>query len=165
MPEPIRTIKWAEGFRARVSAEDAHAAVEAIRQENQGSVTAEMVMEAAKPKDHVLHKQIYALSQKAAAREHYLEEARLMLRSFHVTFEARPDMPIRRYEVVSQKGADVDSKPIRAYTGIDDALSNEDYHNQVLGKALSELGRLQERYGHLSELSEVFDAIRRLKAA
>lgn len=56
-----------------------------------------------------------------------------------------------------------DKKP-KKYITIDEAMADDEFRQQIIQQALKELISFKTKYGHLKELSEVFEAIGKLSA-
>ena len=152
-------IKWKTGTHYKVDAEVAHKAIEDIRKKNDGEVTAEHVVKAAKAARHVLHDE-FEWDDKAAAHEHRLATARHMVRCLVVVRDdTSTTRPQRMYEVVQKPQEKPRERKKFAYKTVEDILQDEDLRAELLNRALQELIRIRNRYRDLQELAIVMRAI------
>ncbi len=155
-----KSIEWADGFPAKVAASDAYDALEVIRLENGGELTAVSVVKCARDRNHVLHQQVFDRGPKAAAEEYYKDRARLLIRCVMVRYEGGPDEPTRIYHIVREGTSEVArSRTAKIYGDIEEALSDPEQRRYVLEHALWDVERWRKKYAVLSELAEIFTAI------
>jgi hypothetical protein len=133
-----------------------------ISDENGGLLTPEAIVEAASNPRSPLHKK-FEWDDSAAAHAFRLMQARKVLEQ---TVEFLPgntgagyDKPVRIYVSLTpdrelEKGG---------YRNIITVLRNDSLRSQLLRDALDELERIQSKYEMLSELAEVFVAIRKVR--
>jgi hypothetical protein len=153
-------IEWVPGYGSKINAEEAYSELERIRGENDGELTASIVVEEAKEKTSILHLQVFDRGQRAAAAEYYKDNARLLLRSLIVRHEATPDMPTRVYPVIREERSAVSKgRTAKIYGDIEEALSDPIHRQYVLAQALRDAATWRKRYAALSELAQVFTAI------
>ena len=153
-------IQWKSGSQHKVRADVAHTEIEKLRKKNHGDVSAEDLVKAAKAKKNALHPE-FEWDDSLAGHEYRLEQGRRVLRSLVVVRSDIPtDRPQRRYETrrVPQTNSD---KPERShvYSSMEDIMANPDSRAELLGRALSDLIRIRNRYRDLQELSLVLRAI------
>jgi len=157
-----KSIEWAAGFPAKIPAPDAHAALEVIREQNGGELTAVIVVQAARDKSSVLHRQVFSLGQRAAAEEHYKERARLLIRCVMVRYEDGPDDPARVYHVIREGVSSVaPTRTAKIYGDLEEALADPEHRRYLLEQALWDVERWRKKYEVLTELAEIFTAIER----
>lgn len=87
-----------------------------------------------------------------------LEEARGLIRSYHVIVQQEPMVRTRAF--VSLRA---DRARGGGYVSINRILSDRELHQQMLDDALRELAEVEARYSHLSALQPVFTALRRVR--
>lgn len=151
-------IRWKQGTQFKVDAGVAHEVVEGIRKKNKGSASAEDIVQAAKAVRNPLHGE-FEWNDEAAAHEHRLQQARVMMRAFVIVrSDLKTDRPQRVYEVVRepQEGK---HRIKHVYRTIDDIMQDTDLRAELLGRALNELISIRNRYRDLQELAVVLRAI------
>jgi len=151
-------IRWKQGSQFRTPADVAHGVVEAIRKKNGGAASAEDIVQAAKAARNPLHGD-FEWDDKAAAHEHRLSRARVMMSSFVVVRgDLKTDRPQRVYEVVREP-QDGKHRIKHVYKTVDDIMKDTDLRAELLGRALGELISIRNRYRDLQELAVVLRAI------
>ncbi len=155
-----KSIEWADGFPAKVPASVAYDALEVIRLENGGELTAVNVVRHARDRNHVPHPQVFDRGSKAAAEEYYKDRARLLIRCVMVRYEGGPDEPTRIYHIVREGVSEVArTRTAKIYGDIEEALADPEQRRYVLEHALWDVERWRKKYAVLSELAEIFTAI------
>lgn len=149
------TYRWAAGKRFNVPAPAAGAAIEAIRAEY-GNVTPAAVVDAARSARHPLHKAFNWDDTEAAQkwREH---QARMLIGSIRLVVEEDTG-PTERIAYVSITSRELG----RGYVRSADAMRDPEYRQESITEALAALNGWRERYGHLTDLAEVFEAVDRV---
>lgn len=146
---------WKHGaHQGKLDAQAAGERIEALREAN-GQVTAEIVLDDARPKRSLLHP-AFEWDDKVAAEEFRKEQARDLIRSVVLTSEVDDSPPVRAFVVVSEFGE-------TGYTSIGVALSEPDLRRQILQRALRELRQWESRYHELQELAKVFTAAKEIR--
>lgn len=133
-------------------------ALEEIEKEH-GEITAKLLLEKATPKSSELHS-LFTWDNRKAAEKWRLHEARLIITAVAVVYdqdEHPEDHTIRAF-------ANVGTRQQGSFVTMAKALSDEESRAVVLKHALEELRAFQSKYSALEELSEVFSAIKALKA-
>lgn len=150
--------EWTVKPKGAPAADVAAAEIERLTRLNGGGVSPEVVVEAARDPENVLHP-AFEWDDSAAAQEHRKWQARTMIGSIKIV-ESRGSGPeakhitIRAFAHVSEKeGENANYKPMM------DALSDEYQKRQVFGQALSSLSQWKRRYGQLKEFVRVSEAI------
>lgn len=159
MSEPTY-IGWADGYGAKVKAEDAYGELEAIRRANGGELNRDLVKEAARDKSSPLHPQVFDCAPKTAAERYYSRNAQKLISAIVVTYAHAPEAPTRKYVVCREEPKQ--SAPrghVSVFTDVAEALQDPEHREYVLGQALASLGAWRKRYAALSELAGVFKAI------
>lgn len=142
------TYRWAKGSHFSVDAQVAGEALEVIREKNDGDLTADTVVDAARRKRSPLHKE-FEWDDEAAAEEFRKEQARDL---------------IRHIKVVYMETGDKDEQTIRAYVklGNDEpyeptisVLQDPAKAARLLSRARAEMQSWIARYEALEELSGV----------
>jgi len=132
-------------------------ALEEIEKEH-GEVTAELLLKKATPKDSELHS-LFTWENKKAAEKWRLHEARLIITAVATVYEENEEEP-----KVTRAFANVGTRQKGSFVTMAKALSDEESRAVVLKHALEELKAFESKYSTLTELSEVFTAIKALKA-
>lgn len=132
----------------------------AIHKANRGKklMPADVVAFARNPKS-ALHSR-FTWDNRAAADRYRILEARWLIEMVKVSVLGDDREPVRVYVSLAQ-----DRENARGgYRGLDDVLRNAQLRDALLGEALEDLRRVEERYGRLTELAAVFaeaDRVRR----
>lgn len=122
---------------------------------SEGPLSPEVVVQEARSRDSPLHP-YFDWNDKEASDNWRVHQARMMISHIQIVVEGRNDPPVRVfYNVV-----DADT---RGYVTMNRVLSNEEYHRQVVEKALQEVERWRVRYHQYSELEPIFIAIRQVR--
>lgn len=127
--------------------------LEAIREEHNGLLRAEDVLEFAKSPETALHKK-FTWDDTVAAHQFRLMQARSVIRVNVIVPEAT-GMTVRAY--VSMMG---DRRlPGGGYRSLSDVMASQELRRQLLTQAMREARLWKEKYKNLQELSSVFGAI------
>jgi hypothetical protein len=154
-------VTWKSGTQHKVEATIAHEAIEAVRAKNDGAVTAEAVVKAAKVRRNPLHPE-FEWDNDAAGHAYRLGQARELLRHFVVIREElSTDRPQRVYEIIKQPQDPERGKQRAkyAYRSTTDIMADPDMRAELLGRALRELISIRDRFRDLQELAVVLRAI------
>lgn len=120
-----------------------------------GGLTAERLLDESRPKNALLHG-CFEWDNTKAAEAHRLWQARYFIGNIVVAqIEDNPVPPVRAFVNVSDAGHAQKAlyRPVRA------ALSDSASRETVLANALRELEIFRDKYGALTELTAVIDAI------
>lgn len=138
--------------------DDIQKELEAIGRRNGGLVSPQAVVEFAADPTTALHAQ-FEWDDGAAAHAYRVWQARRLIKCFVVVLA--PDTePVQVWASLP-----ADRKTDGGYRLTVDVLSQADQRKQLLAAALAELERVRQRYDHLTELAEVFKAVRRVRRA
>lgn len=154
--DPGRVYKWRRGSTFKVDPQVAGEYLEELKDENDGLLQPDTVWQAARDPSSPIHDEFEWDMEKAAAR-HWRQRARNLMN--HVAVVAT-------YEESADDGAPafinvkVATKQ-RAYVNTAQVIANEDWHDQAVASCLKQLKGLQARYEKLTELDEVWAAIRK----
>ncbi|KPK41331.1 MAG: hypothetical protein AMJ65_09665 [Phycisphaerae bacterium SG8_4] len=161
----VRKIAWRSGSSAKIPAKDAFDELERIRAENDGDLSASIVVEAARPRDAVLHPQVFDRGVKAAAKEYYLYRARLTMRDLVVIYledvpgsDEPKELEVRQYSTVAQKQG-ATGRIAQIYSSTEEALEDPARREYVLAEAIAAVAKWRKKYAALSELAIIFRAI------
>lgn len=133
--------------------------LEAIREEHDGLLRAEDVVEFAKDPETALHKK-FTWDDSTAAHQFRLLQARAVIRVNVITPEMS-GLTVRAY--VSLMGDRM--QPGGGYRRIDDVFANVELRRQLLNQALKEARLWQRKFKALEELAPIFAALDRLQPA
>jgi hypothetical protein len=137
-------------------------ALNQIYEVNNGILTPEAVVESAENKNSPLHK-YFEWDDNAAAHAYRLIQARKVLEMTVAYLPGKTgagyDKPVRVYVSLSPDRTLEDG----GYRDIVTVLKDDNLRSQLLRDALDELERVQSKYEMLTELTEVFIAIRKVR--
>lgn len=165
MSDDGRIYKWAPGSTFKTDAQVAGEFIEALRQENDGFVTPEMVWKAAEDPGSPIHDD-FEWNERKAAENHWKERARNLVNHIVVVrVQQEPaDEGMRAFVsiIVSEKK--------RAYVDIGTVRSDEEMRQCLIKDILAKLNAFKKRYAQITELDEIWAAIekaekRRAKAS
>ena len=128
-----------------------------IAKRNDGVLTAEAVVEAASIEDNPLHS-AFTWDNTEAAIKWRLHQARNIILRIKVEVS-----DVKEHTVTIREWASLTPDRLEdggGYREMVRVMRNEDQRAQLLADALAELERISEKYRTLSELAEVFDAIK-----
>ena len=123
--------------------------------EENGGLTAMRLLEKSRPEDALLHG-CFEWDDTKAAEAHRLFQARYFIGNIVITqIDDKPVQMTRAFVNIS----DASHAETACYKPVRVALSDADSREIVLSNALRELMRFKEKYGSLTELTEIIDAI------
>lgn len=134
-----------------VSADVAGMEFERIEREH-GEVSAEVVLDEARPEDAVLHNE-FEWDNLKAAEKFRLNQAKSMIRALIVSSEDTNNRPMRAF---------VDTTPDTkkaSYISIGTAIRDEELRKVVLGNAMREMQIFKAKYSNYKELAKVMAAM------
>lgn len=153
----IDSIDWKSQAPSRgIDAEKAFNALEEVRQRNDGDLTDDTIIEAARPKNHVLHKW-FEWDDTKAANEHRRTQARQLVRSFVVTYAESKETPVRAYEV--HRKTRPGSEKRTAYRTTDEVMADPDARDRLIASAIRMAMEFRRRFRGLHELQKIVEAI------
>ena len=133
-----------------------------------GHLTPEDVINNARDAESPIHEYFEWDDGQAAERFRYIQAA-VLIRSVRVQVEIHPqDKPqmVRAFVSVTRQiqsnGDDSEKEEVKSYVPLEVALKTENYRNQMLENAFSELRSFQRKYSILQELATVFKEIEKL---
>jgi hypothetical protein len=140
--------RWKEGSRISLPPEIAGSHLEQLRSDH-GHLTAEMVLEDARPAKSPLH-DAFTWDDSEAAHKYRLEQARYIIRSVvYLPAEMTDPEPVRAFVRVQPNGDE-------HYTSLHVAMGDEELRRQVVLRALKELQEWRRRYAAYRELAAIF---------
>lgn len=132
------------------------ATLEMLREANDGNLTPEIVIAAAKKKQHPLHPQ-FVWDDTKAAKAWRLNEARYLIRSIVVQIIGREtEEPVRAFVKIG-------TEKTPKYTAMHVAMSDTEMRKIVLTRAHKELIDWTKRYSNMIEFAEIIQVIKNLK--
>lgn len=153
---------WRAGYRSKISAEVASDEIEKIKSRNEGDITPEMLVKAAKSRKSRLHP-AFTWDDTEASQQWRLHEARNMLGAIMIVYEESPKRPVRKYSHVSvstkKSGKSGESEPSKVYRSTEDALKDPETRVEILQRALNKLITIRQEFSQLQELGIVFREI------
>lgn len=120
--------------------------------ERRGELTPQSLVEESRPEDAPLHG-MFDWDDAHAAEMYRQVQARQIINSIEVV-AIGDSKPVKAFVSLRVAGSE------RRYENTEVALSRPDSRKQVLKEALSELRAFERKYGRLSELADVIEAIR-----
>lgn len=151
--------QWKQN-RFPVEAQKAGEELERIKTQY-GGIVPKAVVDVSRPEDAVLHN-CFDWNDETAAEAYREVQAREIIRNVIVVKTTNDDesksITVRAFVPVLE-----DKKP-KKYITIDEAMADDEFRQQIIQQALKELISFKTKYGHLKELSEVFEAIGKLSA-
>jgi len=149
-----RLYRWDVGSTFKVSAQVAGEYLDALREQNGGMLTPEIVVEAAKSEYSPIHKEFEWDFQKAAEK-HWRERARNMISHIDIVRvqDDDPDAAVPAFVHVRL----IDSGP--AYVTMAQVVQVADWREFAIKDCLRMLKGLQKRYEQLTELDSIWAAI------
>ena len=142
-------FQWRKNYFGpkKVKAEDAQAEIERIREEK-GAVCAEYIVDAARPKNSILHPE-FEWDNTKAAEFWRREQAQRMIRCIVIAMPQMTD-PVRAYVLVSNEEAPTGTD----YADTRTVVSHRDMFKDALGRLVSELDAARASVSELQNLSE-----------
>jgi len=131
--------------------------LEKIRKAHGGKLNPPHIVQAASNPKHPLHAD-FEWDDTQAAHEYRLDQARRMIRVVVIFADTEEEEPTRAY--VSLMGDRTDGGGYRALV---DVMSDAGMRGQLLAEALKEMRGFQRKYRRLTELADVFKAMRKAK--
>lgn len=124
-----------------------------------GRLMAQAVVDAARPRDSILHDE-FTWDRDEALEKNLLSEARELIANYTVVVHVG-DRTTRTRHFVSLSS---DRKIGGGYRPIEIVMSDAEMRQQLLDDAINALAAVQARYQHLVELAEVFSALETVKS-
>lgn len=150
-------------WRHKVAGCSAQAAGEMIEsiEDRDGSVTPQSFLEASRPEDSPTHG-AFEWDDSVAAEKYRLTQSRHIINNVTVRIISDDNTKPEERHVAFVNTTDGRHNPAH-YKSVNVALADEESRDIVLRNALSELEAFQRKYASLTELSEVFSAIEKVK--
>lgn len=155
----IDSVIWRPGCRTlSIEAEQAFKALEEVRKKNNGDLTDDAIVKAAKAKNHQLHPW-FTWDDSAAAIEHRRTQARELIRSVRVIYKEAPESVVRAYEVHRKTARGNEERT--AYRTTSDVLQDPESRDQLIAAAIRMAMEFRRRFRGIHELEKVIEAIDR----
>lgn len=142
-------------FGARCPVPAQVAGEECARLEAQGRLTPHDLVEESRPEDAPLHK-AFEWNDAIAAERYRETQAGYIIRSVEVVMEEASE-PVRAFVSVVEESQ-------RSYQSIEVVMRDANSREALLESARRELAAFQRKYESLTELADVFEAIKELAA-
>ena len=159
----MMAYQWVRGSRLSGDAQVVGEELDRIAAEHGGSLTPEVVLDAARPEGALLHDRGgFEWRDEAAAEAHRLNQARYLIRSIQIVVSHPEPQAIRAYVAVRQEEPELPEAPATAstiYVPTETALKEPVLRDQVLHQAYSELQQWANRYRRFKEFGQLLDAI------
>lgn len=133
-----------------------HAELQRLKDEGDGLLKPEAVVDAARAEDSVLHR-FFTWEDSVAAEAFRLIEARALIR-VAVLVEPSSQKITRAFVSLTTDRVNRDGG---GYRGTIEVMSDAGQRQQLLKQALEEFARFRTKYSSLVELAEVFEAMER----
>lgn len=129
-----------------------------IREQHNGNLLAEDVVEFARNENTALHSE-FEWDDTEAARQYRLDQARRIIRlNVQVLPTARGNVTVPVYVSLTSDRI----QPGGGYRRLEDVMSDPELRQQFLDQALAEFERVRRKYQNLQELAPIFAAIERV---
>lgn len=129
-----------------------------IASKSGGILKPEIVVEEASREDSPLHSR-FTWDDSEAAHQYRLEQARRLIR---VTVQFIPNVSNEPERIWVSLKQDQNNEG-GGYRTLVSVLSDVELRKQLLNEAMEDMDRFEEKYSHLTELSEVFKAMKRIR--
>lgn len=141
--------QFADGYRLDGDAQEAGAAIEAIRIAHGGQFTAAAVLAEARKKRSPLHR-YFEWDDSAAAEQYRLSQAAYLIRAIVVVPENEEQFtPVRAFVCVKD-----DPRPAQ-FTHVMVAINDEESKAAMMGRLLKRLAEIRRQYAALEEFAEI----------
>jgi len=149
----MAAYKWV-GRTFAVSADIVGRKLEQLKMEN-GHVDPADLVDAARPKDSVLHK-LFEWDDTKAAELYRRNQAGNIIRSISVSIEESKTPEKAYINIVPTNSG---QKKTGIYMNLRDAMESPEYREIILNNAKNEMRIFRSKYSHLKELAKVISAI------
>lgn len=155
----MSVFKWKSGFSCKVNPQKAGEELERLSAANGGSLKPEDIVEAARDESSPLH-DAFTWDDSEAAAQWRKTEARRMVSGIRIirVENNRPTLSIAYVSVA-------DPNKGRGYQSVAEVMTDEELKARALSEAMQQMEGFQRRFGHLQELSSVFQAMKQIREA
>ena len=153
--------QWKNGYPGKVDPNIAGKELNRIRRKNHG-ISADMVLEEARPKDSLLHPQVFDMSRNKAAESYYRANARKLITSIVVvTDDEGVDEPATVPVFAPREIVSLSDEPrnVRIYDTIDQVVNTPEYYEFYLGAARSEMSSFCAKYKRIVGLKKLVEIV------
>lgn len=158
MQETIREVRWKQGSRCKGSAEATYKRLEKVRKWSGGVLSAGATLEDARKPSSPLHKQ-FQWDDSIAAEEYRMDQARYLIRSIEVVYEAAPNVPAQRVYVSTTQPETRGEQERKVFRTVEETLKDPVARDELLGNAIRDALTFRKKYHMLSELGMIFKAL------
>lgn len=149
-----KKYSWRKGYAYKTPADVVGNVLEKI-EKKKGSITASDFLDASRSKKSPTHS-MFEWDDTIAAEKYRLRQSAQIINQLEISIESNG------FECVTAF-VNVESKSVRktaSFINIESAMSDEEYREQILQNALSELKAFEKKYAQYRELADVFDSIK-----
>lgn len=156
--------QWS-GYSYKVPAQVVGDELEQIEARN-GAITKEIIVDAARPKDSVLHR-IFEWDDAIAGENWRKQQAKMMLSALHIIVETKDEneqpqnISVRAYANATDEG----TKRTAVYVFTPHAMGQSDTRDTIIANAKRELAEFANKYRIYSEFGAVIAAIDAIEEA
>lgn len=158
---------YREGYSLNgLDPDDLGRVLEGIALSNGGLITTQAVKETARDKKHILHRHVFDKAVSEAAEAYYESRARYITRSIYLIVPERPEMqpPMAINILGSPSEDDLGNRVLdRGYRMLDEVVADPGMRKEMLRRVWETILRMKRLYQHLSEFSEIWDAVERVE--
>jgi hypothetical protein len=152
--------EWRTMHFKAVNAQEAGEEIERISELHGGELQARDVVSESRDAGAILHP-LFEWDDSIAAEKHRENQARSIIGNIVVvsTDKSNKQKPVRAFVHVTQK-----NDQAKKYVHIETALATPDYMDSLLAQAYKEMEAFRLKYESLEQLSDVFDAMKKISA-
>lgn len=152
----IEQVTWKSNVPTKgIDARKAHNALEEIRKKS-GALTDDLVVDAARAKNHVLHPWFEWDDTKAAV-EFRRSQSRTLIRSIEVVYVEAPEHKARAYEVFKKTRTQDADRTL--YSTTEEVLRDPDARDRLIASAIRDAMAFRRRYAMISGFERVLEEI------
>jgi hypothetical protein len=154
----VQKIQWKSHAKSSdIPADVVYSELIAVKKNNNGNLTPDDVVEAAKDPASAMHNW-FTWEDTEAARRYRLMEAGSLIRSIEVVYKEAPKMERRAFEIsYRKKTGDSESRTI--YRTAAEAAADPDTHARLIAEAVRTLMAWRKRFAALQELHHIMTQI------
>jgi hypothetical protein len=123
-----------------------------VKMASKRGITTEAVVEAARPRDSVLHPYIFNRNQQDAAEEYYKEQARQLVRSIIVTVATEKGEAVATRAFISVREDEAEEREPRLYMSVEVVRDSPKLSTHVLEEARAEWVRATDKFRTFQKL-------------
>ena len=152
----MEKASWRKGSRfTKIDPDLAYAEMESIREE-EGQLTADLLLDKAKDGSNVLHS-AFEWNDSKAGHMYRKQQAMQMIKSIEIVVEELPqeEKTIKYWHIVKEEEA----PPVKTYVSKEEALADPESRAKMILSAYKELRNFRKKYKELHELNAFHDLI------